>query len=160
MTMEPAVDDFLAHYGVKGMRWGKRSNTAQETRANNQAAAAKDRVSALKSSGAATRQELRGARQVHREAEIKKRIAKDTADAKNRIVKSGGSKGVANLKVAGRTAAIGMLANVVGNTAYSALSGSPQAQAAIGVGLAATHAINLTYGVKDILGVAAQKSTR
>lgn len=31
MTLDNSVDDFLAHYGVKGMRWGFRKNTDQDS---------------------------------------------------------------------------------------------------------------------------------
>lgn len=160
MTTEMSADDFLAHYGVAGMKWGQRKATSSETRANNKANAAKDEVARLKSSGSAGRQELRGAKRQARELNVKAKIDKDTADAQDRIAKSGGSKALANTKVVGRTMAIGMLANVASNLAYSALSGSPAGQAAVGIGTASVHLINLTYGVKDVLGVAAQKSTR
>ena len=158
--MSTEVEDFLAHYGVPGMRWGKRKATSQETRANNKAAAAKDHVDSLKRSGASTRKEIRGAKAASREATIKAKITKDSADAQNRIDRAGNSKAKANLKVAGRTVAIGMLTNVIGNTAYSALKGSPTAAATIGIGMAAVHAANLTYGVKDVLNVSAQPSRK
>ena len=45
MTTEDEVEDFLAHYGVKGMKWGvrkKRSSTGQTNRQLNKASRRKD----------------------------------------------------------------------------------------------------------------------
>ncbi|QGZ17216.1 hypothetical protein SEA_GIANTSBANE_12 [Arthrobacter phage Giantsbane] len=61
--MDEEVDDFLAHYGVKGMRWGKRSDRPSTTPRSTDRAAAKDAKEAALAKmyygeGAGTRRKL------------------------------------------------------------------------------------------------------
>lgn len=156
------VDDFLAHFGVKGMKWGKRKapKDGQVTRAVNKESAARDRLNAVKSTASANRKEVRSARREVNEARQVTKAAEFNSAGKQRLERSGGSKALANTKIVGRTVALGMLSNAAGNLAANALRNNKDAVAAIRVGQAAFGVINATIGIRDIVGVSIQPSKK
>lgn len=97
MTTE--VDDFLAHYGVKGMRWGHRKTEEEVTQIRagkaekfvNKAAAFQTRISALENSGPQTY----GTRIQIDELKAKRDIALSDAEAKRQGKMSSTQKKVA-----------------------------------------------------------------
>lgn len=141
--MAEEVDNFLEHYGVAGMKWGKRK--------------AAQIKSASKQATKGLRDDIKNN---PREAKTMARIKSENAVAKDRLAKSGGSKALANTKIAGRTVAIGLLANVAGNIAMNALGSNPSARAAVAIGTNAVKAANMIVGTRDIINVSIQPSKK
>lgn len=117
MYDEDAVEDFLAHHGVKGMRWGvsRKANGSLNFGANPKRAHAKRMETRTKIRAKAT--ENRQNRKAKVEANRADRVH-------NLISVAGGSKSKAQLINAGSGIASAFIVGAVGRTAVSALSAS------------------------------------
>lgn len=125
-------DNSLMHYGVKGMKWGRR----RASKYQNDKAMRKYSDSATGNA---------------RETKALQRNKTFHAKSKDRVARSGGSIGLANTKVVGRTLAVGLLSSAVGSAAMSRVNSS-SGRAAVGVGMAAVKAINLSMAATHIIG--------
>lgn len=85
--MNPEVDEFLAHFGVKGMKWGKRNSSSSseggtssrsELRSLNKASKAKDRADRDKGIDEARARYESGARDKYKAAKAQYQIDKAT----------------------------------------------------------------------------------
>lgn len=160
--MAEEVDEYLAHFGVKGMRWGKRKPESQDRINDGNHTSPKNPKNVAKA-----KPEKGGGDSAPKKSRVEKRADKIEArttklenDAKDRLEKAGGSKVKANAAIAGRTVALNMLAGAAATIAMSALSNKPAAKALVGAGANAFGIINTAVGVRDMIGVASQPSER
>ena len=131
------VDDFLAHYGVKGMKWGKR----KEVRAAKKAAGGEVRT-AKKAARGEVRREFRSSRSNY--------LFKDRPDGRRNVSKGklaatmlidfntmGGASAVMIAKSTGtstgKAAAIGIITGLPGALAYREIKVRKEANRRVGV---------------------------
>lgn len=137
--MSDNVDNFLAHYGVPGMKWGKRKAAQIQKSAKNRTKGLREDV-----------------KNNPREAKTMARVKDFNQRGKANLAKSKGSKTHANSKVVGRTFALGVLTNVAGSVAMNTLGSNPTARASIALGTTALNTVNLAVGARDIIGISIQ----
>lgn len=86
-ALDPEVEDFLAHFGVKGMKWGKRKSSSSsdgesasrsELRSLNKASKAKDKAARDKEIDEARSRYETGARDKYKAAKAQYQIDKAT----------------------------------------------------------------------------------